>query len=496
MPYNSYTNESDSRFAGQLDEYKLGLPMPSRPVSDGVMADSAFAVLPELMSVGRLMEMRSQAHRNAIGTRKEVAEDQSAGMAEDQYLGYSSRIAGLQGEELANAVRSEFSNDPTLARNRSVLDTNRELFESEKFSIQARSNILAERKQKIEERLQDNYEDTIEDRIKLSDTQLDLSLKQNRLGEEKMERALQSYTDSDQDAIGEYIASSSAFTEDESEYQRKLIMVSAHLGRDSDNPESRKSVTTLARITRALEQAGEMPKIFRSRMERHAGLLGDLKKGGFDLANLDLPPEEVKRIIGEGRAYLSSMRGVPPDRLAESLLNFDELVDIRAGFDRSQAELAQAKSTFFPLIEKMDALRKSPSSEAQAEIDDELAVLRSRAPSFSAHAKKAMKDEEDGLRRRQIQSQVDRRYESSRQGNEKLLIGEQRMSLDERKQAFREKMMSFGDEESRMRWLQRTIIDGEYDVWGFKKEPTIEELRARVNAYNPMPAGTSSTDLE
>lgn len=131
MPYQSYTNESDVQFAGQLDDYKLGLSR-SAGVSDYDHAVAGFNVLPESLAVGQLMAMRGNASRDSIFTRKAVSEDRSAGLAQqemDDFSGFLSEADASDGPQFMEQA-NEFVRKRWLYGNKEVMDILRRASES------------------------------------------------------------------------------------------------------------------------------------------------------------------------------------------------------------------------------------------------------------------------------------------------------------------------------------------------------------------------------
>lgn len=119
MPYNAFTNDSDTQFAQQLDDYKLGTSRSGG--TDYEEAIGAFDALPESLAVGEIMKMRAMANDRSIETRKSVALDktmqrnadefdafndeyQKMGIASDDYEGQSKALFELQSKSPANPL--------------------------------------------------------------------------------------------------------------------------------------------------------------------------------------------------------------------------------------------------------------------------------------------------------------------------------------------------------------------------------------------------------
>jgi len=491
MPYNSYTNESDTQFATQLDDYKLGLKRGAG-VSDYDAAVAGFNVLPESMAVGQLMAMRSQAHRSAMGTRKEVAEDQSAGMAEDEFQGFSERVrgmAGMSGEDRAQALQDELLNNPNLLRNKDAMDVTRGLFETDKYSIQARSNALASQKQRIDSRMMDEEESTMDDRIKLGRELLGNSIQQAKLQREQTDLTIGAIADKKMESVGQYVASSKGFTPEEAPYRDMLIKVAAHYSKNADDETNRNSLTALAQITGALSEASQMPEIFRAKMSQHSNLLEGLKRRGFDLTDSSLPPEEVASRVAQAQIFLRTAKGVTPADIAA----FEDVVDIRAGIDRSQAELAETKSSLFATLEKIDALRSNPSPEAQAQIEDELALLRAKAPALSAHYRKAVNDQDSDLKRREMESKIENRLSLAKNRIRSADQKDRSLAQSEYRTEMQNAFRLATTRESRIRLYTKVAEDGTFDLFGFDKDPAPDEFLSKLESINPLP-GVSSND--
>lgn len=92
MEYPSYTNDSDSQFAAQIDRYKLGPGVSP----GGDMFSASEAMLASLgnnpMNVAALLKARSSLHSDSMDTRKAVSVDRMAGKAYDELEKFSSRM--------------------------------------------------------------------------------------------------------------------------------------------------------------------------------------------------------------------------------------------------------------------------------------------------------------------------------------------------------------------------------------------------------------------
>jgi len=105
MPYDSYTNDSDSQFAAQIDRYKLG---PG--VAPGTSAFDASEAAMDSMggsneNVMALMQARASLHQSSMGTRKAISEDLTAQREAEELDEFSQKMRDrVTGDPVKDAV--------------------------------------------------------------------------------------------------------------------------------------------------------------------------------------------------------------------------------------------------------------------------------------------------------------------------------------------------------------------------------------------------------
>lgn len=112
MSYNSYTNESDTQLAEQLDRFKLGRGS-SPDISPYAASEAALSMLPLQMDVAQLMQARASLGAQSMNIRKGVADDATRRQEQDEFDSYlmEARDSYEPGNEIRNSqVRQDLFN--------------------------------------------------------------------------------------------------------------------------------------------------------------------------------------------------------------------------------------------------------------------------------------------------------------------------------------------------------------------------------------------------
>lgn len=91
MPYETYTNESDTQFARDLDRYKLGPGVfgDVNPSSQYAASEAALSLLPQYAALGQIMSQRSGAHETSMRTRSLIQGEERTRKYEDEFESFS-----------------------------------------------------------------------------------------------------------------------------------------------------------------------------------------------------------------------------------------------------------------------------------------------------------------------------------------------------------------------------------------------------------------------
>jgi hypothetical protein len=487
MGYQPYLNDKDAAFdrdAQNLMDYTHGY--------DGGYINQGYsnvAALPSQMQLARVIETRYKLNELSKAGRKEAAIERGLQQDEDEFSGFSSRIAGLFGGERVAAIQDELVRNPGLARNKDVMGTSRALFESDNYSLAYRDKLLKEKAQNLQSAQLDENAATFEDRAALARKELINAHAQADLETEKSRRTFAALEQGDQAAVGKYIASSAAYTPEEREAQDALIVLSDRLA-SSSNEKDKATLRSLAEITGGLATAAKVKDIRRAKIGQHSDLIASIKNATkIDLANLPADKDQQMAAIEQAASYLAKH---PNGSAYQS--QFDDLTQTLALSERTKGELDLAKKEVGTMVSEILALGDDPSPQAQSAMRGKLAILNARSSRLASHFVNAQQEEVEDLKRRDKESQIDRRYALSKEANQKNVRAEEKMSLDERKQAFREKLATFTTTESRLKFLHEAKVNGEWGIWGFDDEPSIDQWEKRMSESNPKP-GASSKDI-
>lgn len=460
----------------------------------------AGANLTALPSQMQLMEVKGRqlallgADRNR---RKEIFNEEQRIEDEDEFSGFSKMVTGLRGldeETRAQRVNEWKTENPWSLDNERIGRASNELFAANDDELKARSNVLEKRKQALEARSTTYAEDTFDERQKLEDLRLKTSIEQTSLLGEKTALEKQKLATGNLTSIGSFIASSGAFGEDELDQRNAFVALSADLARNKDDESSRETLSSLADITGALALGNKMPEIFRSKLSKHQKIIRQIATassksadGMIDFGNLPEDPAERTASI-ERASKLAA--GSPPQVMAD----FNALIKDVAGYDRSKADIQRTKGMLFGQIEKIKELRYSADPMAKQKIQDVLAEINANASISAGYYQNAFQEEQTDLKRREKESQIENRLSlatgrvrSADQKDRALAQAEYRTEIQN---AF--KLAS--TREGRIRTYTKVAEDGNFDLFGFKEDPTPDQFMEKLETINPLP-GAAGRDL-
>lgn len=485
MPaYSTYTNESDSRFAGQLDDYKLGLPMPSRPVSDGVMADSAFAVMPEMMALRDVMQSRMGAHAASMGTRRSVRDDWAEAEADDEYNGFLQSLPDMRGksqQERAAIMEDAMFANPSSFGNERISGTVNRMFEASNLRLKARQNALAESEMSVKERFnnavspEDQSKALVDDyRLKVAqaETQQDMLFRTRRQLE-----------------AGDYANLGTAFTgfldaegRDKSD---EVIKLHEKLSR-SDDPVIKNAMGSIVSVAGNMAIGRNLVGALRSKVGQYSTVLNNFANNKIDVSKLTGDPATDAPVIEQIEAYLASDKSSGTERIMakEMLATLSRSISVDKQFKDAQAQI-------FETIKRISELASDASPEAKDALLGELAVFNARSGNFANTYQQMMADEKRDLEMDNKRSQITKRQQD-------LVLKIRSANATDRAQLHREyrdnlnlQFRAAGSVLQRQGAFSDFVNDGFYKEFGFDEQPTYEQWEARMQeeASSLAPSG-------
>jgi hypothetical protein len=490
MGYQPYLNDTDAAIAS--DEQSL---MDYTHGYDGGYINQGYsnvAALPSQMQLAQMIELRSKLNDRSIEKRKLLANERSAMADEDEFQGFSDEVRGmakLSPEKRAGAMQDLFLNNPSLMRNRDVVDATKGIFETDKWSLDARDNILKQERQSLEARLLENEANNIDDKIAYSNQVLENSMSQAKLAKDQTEAQIAQMDKGLFDQVGSFVASSGGFTEEEIAQRDKVIALTSSLAND---PDSRGTLRGITQIVGSIALGNKLPDVYRAKMGKFQPVIRSIRqqtKGEVDFENL--PEDPSARQTAIARAGEVVARSKNPTEVAD----FGRLVRSVAEFDRSKADVARTKADFFSKIDEINELRYSPDPAAKQKIADTLAVLNAKASIASGYYNNGLAQEQQDLARRKLETQIETELSmiKKRGADSAYKIAE----MDRKAYADKIKTLStiYRERNDMAGLFSKVAEDGGLEAFGLTSEAKLEDFVSALEKVSPPP-GVSGRDLE
>jgi hypothetical protein len=465
MAYQSYTNDSDSQFAAQLDRYKLGFNRVTD--DDNASAMAAFSALPAIMSLGNVMDMRARAHAASMGTRKNIAEDQGLAAQEEQmnsFLGGLGDMSGMSGEQRAEAVQAGLMSDPRLLANKRLTEAAQMFNNVDDITIKARSNALLREQQEIQSAL--NSAVSIPERESLYKMQHEGAVQQAEALKQEFEIKRSAIESGDIRAIGSFFTNMDGMGR---EVADNFIAISSRLSR-SDEPQDRAALQSLVSVAKSLSVGRHLSGAQLNKALQYQSLIQNISNStGVNLVQLGANPEADVKALEKVEAYVAQS-GNP--QLQAEYPQFRQLLFQGVS---SKKQYDDAASRVLEVVNEIGSLQGNPAPEARQRLSDQLAILTARSANLEANYTQMLEAQSRELKESNIRSQMEQRSKQLLLNIQKLGLAE---SAEQRAQYVANEISrfrAFREERERQKAYDQFTAAGLYSDFGFDKNPNYAE---------------------
>jgi hypothetical protein len=331
MPYQSYTNDSDTQFAAQLDDYKLGLSRGAG-VNDYDAAVAGFNVLSESLAVGQLMAMRGNANRDAMYTRKTVSEDRSAGMAQqelDDFSGFLSEADASNGPQFMEQA-NEFVRKRGLYGNKEVMDILKSASESRGLINKAKTD-------ESTGRILDFNRDQENVRFKTAQMEDETAFSKATLEKDRVDAAIASGDLMDDMKSAEFLGGLNMDSKLQGSFSRTITGLKA--------ANLKEYIPAIGQIAGALSYGSLIDTSFNHKISKHATILSGLQQEGIMLdPNMDDAAFNAQ--VEKAKSYISKQKPEQQTVLGQKLGSALEALNEARGasaFTKTNMAIAQEK---------------------------------------------------------------------------------------------------------------------------------------------------------
>jgi len=428
MPnYQSYTNDSDTQFANQLDNYKLGTSRSGG--SDYDEAVGAFNTLPESMAVGQIMQMRQAAQNNSLNTRRAVAEDNVKTTEANEFAAFNDSYQNL------NLDPTDYEGNAKALAKLQIQNPNNKLIKDAADSIRdASQKILTGRKQKNDS-LDMDYDEATREMREETD-------RLNRQANLKKAQVLYETASMAEDEINPGSVMSKVTGTLAEKHPELMGAAASWNSRYGNNPELAEETRGMARLLTGLGTAGYLEDANKYPMENIGKGLNSLApKINFDY---NQTPEEIAASYQAAASLYedSDPRDIALEKLIAQHKTIHNAQVTRKGLEKSITELLSQQPNI------MDA-------QAKADFKARIADVQTRAGVITGQVEKDYKDrksQEDAITKEQterkleiqeeslgirrdtanstIESREDKRILDARKFKEKQKLAEEKNGLD------------------------------------------------------------------
>jgi hypothetical protein len=302
MPYQSYTNETDSDFAAQLDRYKMGPGVSPGGSAYWASEVAMNAMGNDSMNVARLMEARASLHGKSMDTRRAVAEDRTMVNTEDEFSDFSremrERVVPGNYEDNAafyHEAAQRYGHNP---KARVSIDALR----------QADAGLIASRGFRSQHLDNDEYERTRAEREQIDNTSRRLSMNQMDMVDRNLKEAA---TKSDQELSLSIANNIGVIFDRNQDAVGPLAELSYHLTKGSNK--DRDAAMALNGIVGQYAKSVHLESAYSAELGRSIGSIDKIGKGiGVDFRVVK-SREDYEAFVVNATKYLSSR---PPEEQA------------------------------------------------------------------------------------------------------------------------------------------------------------------------------------
>ena len=382
MPnYQSYTNDSDTQFADQLDSYKLGTSRSGG--SDYDEAVGAFNTLPESMAVGQIMQMRQAAQNNSLATRRLVAEDNVKTTEANEFAAFNDSYQNL------NLDPTDYEgNAKALAKFEMQNPGNKLIKDAADGIREASGKVLTGRKQKNDSLDMDDDEAAREIRRETD--------RLNRQANLKKAQVLYETATMAEDEINPGSVMSKVTGTLAEKHPELMGIAASWNSRYGNNPELSEETRGMARLLTGLGTAGYLEDANKYPMENIGRGLNSLApKINFDY---NQTPEEIAASYQAAASLYgdSDPRDIALEKLIAQHKTIHNAQATRKGLERSITDL---------LIKQPDIM----DAKAKADFKAEIANIQTRAGVITGQVEKDYKDrkaQEDAITQEQTERKL------------------------------------------------------------------------------------------
>jgi hypothetical protein len=426
MPnYQSYTNDSDTQFADQLDSYKLGTSRSGG--SDYDEAVGAFNTLPESMAVGQIMQMRQAAQNNSLATRRLVAEDNVKTTEANEFAAFNDSYQNL------NLDPTDYEgNAKALAKFEMQNPGNKLIKDAADGIREASGKVLTGRKQKNDSLDMDDDDATREIRQKTNLLNVQANLKKAQVLYETATMA--------EDEINPGSVMSKVTGTLAEKHPELMGIAASWNSRYGNNPELAEETRGMARLLTGLGTAGYLEDANKYPMENIGkGLKSLVSNINFDY---NQTPEAIANAYAEAANKFED--STPQDIALEKLIAQHKIIynaqATRKGLEQSITDLLSKQPDI------MDA-------KAKADFKAEIANIQTRAGVITGQVEKDYKDrkaQEDAITQEQTERKLVVQEEGLdiRRDSADSIIENKDKNTDIKEREFRRKTQERDDNES------------------------------------------------
>ena len=286
--YTSFTNDIDRQVVADLDSASLGLRYNDPSDSIFTAGKAAMGVLPEMMQLGEVMKSRAALNDSSMEKRRLIGVDQSAVEDQGVFDAYAKDLDQLAGitdpAQRAQALADMNQKDPRRMLNKDVQESMRVLREADKSVTDAANSGVARRQAALANKGLDRDE-RIEREI--GDDMETKAIASFRFEDEKFKadqhrwRAVQEAGENQRQDLANSAISQSSLPRESIEDGVSLLAVIGN------SDESAGTLSGVAGLFAATEQAMRVESSFNPFLEKHKPTEATLAKGGVTAKDLE-----------------------------------------------------------------------------------------------------------------------------------------------------------------------------------------------------------------
>ena len=474
MPASYITNE-DRNFSTDLSYRRRSPDVYSEAASNLMALPSQMTLLDVKRKQLEVMGADRERRKDIFNEDQRVENENELG----QFQGFLKGTKGMSENERAEAMTDWKLDNPWALDNERIGSASKNLFDASDAELKARGNVLQRRRQTLDEKRLAYDEEDFGRQADLADLQTENAIAQGNLTKENVARQMEASNAMDVSKVGEFVATSGAFGEEDKEARNKLIALTGSLFSEDGGAETLRGI---AKITGALAMGNQIPEIYRSKMSQHRPFIQQARNK-FKINLDDLPDDPVARAEGIAAvAKLIGENGTPQEKEA-----LNAFLKTRANYDRARADVAKTKEGFIAAIDEINELRYSTDPKAPQMIRDKLAVLKATAATGEAYYRTEFDREQRDFERRKQEAAI---------SNDLSMIEKRRFDADikvrdvankERKAKWQE-VSALYTEKNDLAGLYLKAKDAEaLDAFNVSPEATFDEFAAAMEKSNPAP---------